>query len=71
MWHMEGPRLGVEWELQLPAYITATATTTAIRDLSRDCKLHHSSWQSQILNPPSEARDGTCILEDTSRVHYP
>ena len=24
-WHMEGPRLGVELELQLPAYTTATA----------------------------------------------
>ena len=31
--HMEeAPRLGVESELQLPAYTTATATTT--RDLS-------------------------------------
>ena len=28
--HMEVPRLGVGWELQLPAYTTATAT----RDLS-------------------------------------
>ena len=26
LWHMEVPRLGVEWELQLPAYTTATAT---------------------------------------------
>ena len=25
-WHMEVPRLGVAWELQLPAYTTATAT---------------------------------------------
>ena len=25
-WHMEGPRLGVESQLQLPAYTTATAT---------------------------------------------
>ena len=25
-WHMEVPRLGVESELQLPAYTTATAT---------------------------------------------
>ena len=24
--HMEVPRLGVEWELQLPAYTTAAAT---------------------------------------------
>ena len=25
-WHMEVPRLGVESELQMPAYTTATAT---------------------------------------------
>ena len=38
-WHMEGPRLGVESELQLPAYTTATET----RDLSHIRDLHHSS----------------------------
>ena len=38
-WHMEVPRLGVETELQLPAYATATATL----DLSLICDLHHSS----------------------------
>ena len=27
--------------------------------------LRHSSWQLQILNPLSEARDGTHILKDT------
>ena len=31
---MEVPRLGVQWELQLPASTTATATATATRDLS-------------------------------------
>ena len=51
--HMEVPRLGVELELQLPAYTTATA----MPDSSRICDLHHSSWQHQILNPLSEARD--------------
>ena len=34
-------RLGIEWELQLPAYTTASA----IPDPSHICKLHHSSWQ--------------------------
>ena len=38
LWHMEVPRLGVESELQLPAYSTAIA----IRDLSCVCDLHHS-----------------------------
>ena len=51
--HMEVPRLGVESELQLPAYTTATATW----DPSHVCDLHHSSLQHQILNPLSEARD--------------
>ena len=32
--HMEAPRLGVESELQLPAYTTATATVLGIRATS-------------------------------------
>ena len=52
---------GVELELQLPAYVTATAT----QDPSRLCDLHHSLWQHRILNPLSEARDQTHILTDT------
>ena len=32
--------------------------------------LHHSSWQHQILNSLSEARDQTCILMDTSRIRF-
>ena len=31
--------------------------------------LYHSSWQCQILNPLSKAKDQTCIFMDTSRVH--
>ena len=50
---MEVPRLGVESELQLPAYTTAEA----IRDLSGVFNLHHSSRQHWILNPLIEARD--------------
>ena len=34
------------------------------------CDLHHSSQQSQIFNPLSKARDQTCILLDTSQVHF-
>ena len=63
---MEVPRLGVESELQLLAYATATATTTW--DPSCICELHHSSGQRQILNPLSKARGQTCILMDASRV---
>ena len=41
--HMEVPRLGVESELQLPAYTTAW-------DPSPVCNVHHSSQQCRILN---------------------
>ena len=57
-WPMEGPRLGVQLELQPPAYTTAIAT----QDPSRVCDLHHSSPPRWILNPLSEARDQTCNL---------
>ena len=46
-WHMEVPRLGVQWELQLPAYATANVRSSCI------CVLH----QSRILDPVTEARD--------------
>ena len=62
--HMEVPRRGVKLELRLLAYSTATATW----DLSHIRDLHHSSWQHQILNMPSEARDRIRVLMDTSRV---
>ena len=65
---MEVPRLGVEPELQLPAYITASATATP--DLSLVCDLHHSSRQHQIPDPLSLARDQTCVLMDPSWVHF-
>ena len=62
----EVPRLGVESELQLPAYTTATAT----QDPSHVCDLHHSSWQRRIPDPPTKARDRTRILMDTSRIRF-
>ena len=64
--HMELPRLGVELELQLPACTTATAT----QDLSGVCDPHHCSRQCRVLNPRSEARDGTCLLMDTGQIHF-
>ena len=61
------PGPGIELELQLPAYTTATA----MWDPSHVCDLHHSSQQCQIFNPLSEARDQTCIFMDTSWVLKP
>ena len=65
-WHMEVPRLGVQSELQLPAYATASATS----DLSRNCNLHHSSQQRCILKPLSEARDRTRNLMVPSQIRF-
>ena len=53
--HMEVPRLGLESELQMSAYATATATP----DPSLICNLYHSPLYHWILNPLSEARDRT------------
>jgi len=63
---MEVPRLGVESELQLPAYTTATA----MGELSRICDLHHSSQQHRILNPLSKAKDLTCNLMVPSCIRF-
>ena len=65
--HLHVPRLGVESELKLPAYTTATAPW----DPGCVCSLCHSSRQCQILKPLSEARDGTHILVDTRGVPNP
>ena len=65
-WHMEVPRLGAKSELQLPDYTSATA----MPDPSRIFNLHHSSQQNWILNPLSEAKDGTCSLMDASQINF-
>ena len=62
----EVPRLGVESELWLPAYVIVTATW----DLSLTGSLHYSSRQCQILNPTEGTRDGTYVLMNTSQVLY-
>ena len=61
---MEVPGLGVELELQLPAY----ATATAMPDPSLVCDLHHSSWKCQILNPLREAKGRTCNFVVPSQI---
>ena len=64
--HMVVPRLGVESELQLPAYTTATATLY----WSYIWDLHHGSQQGWIPNPLCEARDWTHFLMDISQVRF-
>ena len=63
---MEVPRLGVELELQLPSYTTATAT----RDPNQVYHLPHTSGQGWIPNLLSKARDQTCVLVDTSLISF-
>ena len=65
--HMEVSRLGVKSELQPLGYIIATA----VPDPGHICDPQHSSWQCWIFNPLSEARDRTCVLMDTSQIHFP
>ena len=65
-WHMKVPRLGVKSELQLMAYTKATA----MQDPCLIYNPHHNSQQYCILSPLSEARDQTCVLMDTSQIHY-
>ena len=63
---MEVSRRGLVSELQLPVYATVTAT----QNPSYVCDLHHSSWQCQILNPLSKARDQTHNLMVPSRICF-
>ena len=60
--HMEVPSLGVEWELQLPAYTTATAR----HDRSHVCDIHYTTAHSLL----SDARNGTYIFTDTSQTRF-
>ena len=64
---MKVPRLGIELDLHLTAY----ATATAMQDHSQGCDLYHSSLQRRILNPLNEARDQIQIFMDTSLVLNP
>ena len=62
--HMEVPRLGVEYDLQLLACTTATT----MWDQSHVWNLQWSSEQCQILNRLSRARDWTHIFMNLSQV---
>ena len=64
--HMEVPRLGVQSELQLLTY----ATATEMQDLGLICDLHHSSGQRQIPNQLSKARNQTHDLMVPSQICF-
>ena len=51
------------WHMEVPRVGVSIGVTAA--------GLHHSSQQCWIRNPLSEARDQTCILQDTSQVFNP
>ena len=58
-WHMELPSLGVEVEIQLPAYTTAT--------VGAEPPLQPTP-QLMAMPPLNEARGPACILMDPSWV---
>ena len=62
--HMEVPRLGVELELQLPAYTTATATW----DWAVSVTYHAACGHAGSFNQLSKDRDPNHILMDTAQV---
>ena len=59
---MEVPRLGVKLELPLLAYILHSHTRSKPR--------LQPTWQCQILNPLSEARDWTYVFMDASQISF-
>ena len=63
---MEVPRLGVELELQLPGYTTATATWDP--NYTVTCTTAHGN--ACIPYPLSGARGQTRIFMDASWIHF-
>ena len=64
--HMDVPRLGVKLELQLPAYTTATA----MRDLILSLRPTPQLLATSDPRPTEQGQDRTCILMDTSWIHF-
>ena len=50
--------------------IPRLTTATAMQEPSHVCDLHHSSWQRQVLNPLSKARDWTQNLMVPSQIRF-
>ena len=63
---MQVPGPGVELELWLPVYTTATA----MRDLSHVCDLRQLTATLDPQPPEWGPRDRTCVLMDTSWIRY-
>ena len=63
---MKVPRLGVELELQLPAY--TTAEQLGVHAVSVTYTVAHSNARS--FNPLSEVGAQTCVFMDTSWIRF-
>ena len=48
--------------------VTGLHHSHSIMESEPHLRLHHSSWQCQILNPLSKARDRTCIFMDACQI---
>ena len=55
---------------RIGAVAATYSTITVMWDQNQVCDLHHSSRQCWILNPLSEARDGTRNLMVPSQIHF-
>ena len=63
---MEVPRLGVQSELQLPAY----ATATEMQDRATSVTYTTAHRNARSLTPLSEAKDRTQFLTATSLIRF-
>ena len=61
MWHVEVPRLGVQLELQLPAYTTATAMP-APNPLSEARDRTHNLTVPSWIHPDAPRRENSILL---------
>ena len=61
---------GSQAKSQTGATAASLCHSHRIQDLSCVCDLHHSSLQHLILNQLREAKDQTCNLMVTNRIHF-
>ena len=67
--HLFRPALAAYGESWARGPVRAVAAGLHHTQSNAGSDLHQRSWHHQILNPLSEARDGTHVLMDASQVH--